>query len=66
MVTGADSLDDMALLRHAATGKVCDRPYAVVSRFLAGLADRTPTVARTDGRVLVNIDDTSIRTGEGA
>jgi len=28
MVTGADSLDDMALLRHGATGKVFDRPYA--------------------------------------
>jgi DDE family transposase len=28
MVAGADSIDDMALLRHGAMGKVFDRPYA--------------------------------------
>ena len=28
MATGADSIDDMALLRHGAMGKVFDRPYA--------------------------------------
>ena len=28
MVAGADSIDDMALLRHGATGAVFDRPYA--------------------------------------
>jgi hypothetical protein len=28
MVTGADSIDDMALLRHGAMGTVFDRPYA--------------------------------------
>src|SRR4051794_30956494 len=28
MVAGADSIDDMALLRHGAMGRVFDRPYA--------------------------------------
>ena len=28
MVAGGDSIDDMALLRHGAMGKVFDRPYA--------------------------------------
>ena len=28
MVAGADSIDDMALLRHGAMGKLFDRPYA--------------------------------------
>src|SRR5680860_982139 len=28
MVAGADSIDDMAVLRHGAMGKVFDRPYA--------------------------------------
>lgn len=28
MVAGADSIDDMALLRHGAMGKVLARPYA--------------------------------------
>ena len=28
MAAGADSIDDMALLRHGAMGKVFDRPYA--------------------------------------
>ena len=28
MVAGADSIDDMAVLRHGAMGKVLDRPYA--------------------------------------
>jgi hypothetical protein len=28
MVTGADSIDDMALLRHGAMGRLFDRAYA--------------------------------------
>jgi hypothetical protein len=28
MLTGADSIDDMALLRHGAMGRIFDRPYA--------------------------------------
>src|SRR2546429_4979581 len=28
MVAGADSIDDMALLRHGAMGRLFDRPYA--------------------------------------
>ena len=28
MIAGADSIDDMALLRHGAMGTVFDRPYA--------------------------------------
>ncbi|MGC0145118.1 IS1380 family transposase [Pseudactinotalea sp. Z1732] len=28
MATGADSIDDMAVLRHGAMGKIFDRPYA--------------------------------------
>ena len=28
MVAGADSIDDMALLRHGAMGTLFDRPYA--------------------------------------
>ena len=28
MVAGADSIDDMALLRHGGMGRVCDRAYA--------------------------------------
>src|SRR5664279_6077142 len=28
MVAGGDSIDDMALLRHGAMGKIFDRPYA--------------------------------------
>jgi len=81
MVAGADSIDDMALLRHGAMGTIFDRPYApstlgsflreftfghvrqldaVGSRFLCGLADRTPIVAGIDGTVFVDIDDTII------
>jgi hypothetical protein len=81
MVAGADSIDDMALLRHGAMGKVFDRPYApstlgsflcaftfrsvrqldaIASRFLTGLASRTPIVAGIDGPVMVDIDDTII------
>ena len=30
MVAGADSIDDMALLRHGAMGTLFDRPYAPV------------------------------------
>ena len=82
MVAGADSIDDMELLRHGALGRVFDRTYApstlgsflraftfghvrqldaVASRFLTGLADRTPLVISDDNRpVLVDVDDTII------
>jgi hypothetical protein len=40
MVAGADSIDDMALLRHGAMGTVFDRPYApsTLGSFLRALA----------------------------
>jgi hypothetical protein len=81
MVAGADSIDDMALLRHGAMGKVFAKPYtpstlgsflraftfghirqldAVASRFLTGLADRTPVVDGIDRRAMVDIDDTIV------
>jgi hypothetical protein len=84
MVAGADSIDDMALLRHGGMGRVFERAYApstlgsflraftfghvrqldaVASRFLTGLADRTPLVAGTgepDSQVLVDLDDTIV------
>ena len=81
MVAGADSIDDMAVLRHGAMGTIFDHPYApstlgsflreftfghvrqldaVGSRFLCGLAGRTPIVAGIDGTVFVDIDDTII------
>ena len=84
MVAGADSIDDMALLRHGGMGRVFARAYApstlgsflreftfghvrqldaVASRFLTGLAARTPVVAGIDdpdGYVLVDIDDTIV------
>jgi Transposase DDE domain group 1 len=84
MVAGADSIDDMALLRHGGMGRVFKNAYApstlgsflraftfghvrqldaVATRFLAGLAQRTPVVAGVDdpdGFVLVDIDDTII------
>lgn len=81
MVAGADSIDDMALLRHGAMGTVFEHPYApstlgsflreftfghvrqldaVGSRFLCGLAGRTPIVAGIDSTVFLDIDDTII------
>ncbi len=83
MVAGADSIDDMALLRHGGMGRVFGHAYApstlgsflrsftfghvrqldaVASRFLTGLADRTPLVGQVaDGEfVLVDVDDTII------
>src|SRR5918994_4257864 len=81
MLAGADSIDDMALLRHGAMGRIFDRPYApstlgsflrafrfghvrqldaVASRFLTGLARRTPLLAAVDGRVPVDVDDPNI------
>jgi len=66
MVAGADSIDDMALLRHGGLDRVFSNAYApsplgsflraftfghvrqldaVASRFLTGLASRTPLVA---------------------
>jgi len=82
MVAGADSIDDLALLRHGAMRRVFDRPYApstlgsflrtftfghvrqldaVASRFLAGLAARTPVLPRLDGTVLVDVDDSVVQ-----
>jgi hypothetical protein len=89
MVAGADSIDDMALLRHGGMGRIFSRAYApstlgsflrsftfghvrqldaVASRFVSGLAARTPLVTGTGptetggsgGYVLVDIDDTII------
>ena len=81
MVAGADSIDDMALLRHGGMGRVFTRAYppstlgsllrtftfghvrrldAVASRFLCGLAVRSPLVAGIEGSVLIDIDDTII------
>jgi Transposase DDE domain group 1 len=96
MVAGADSIDDMALLRHGGMGRVFEHAYApstlgsflraftfghvrqldaVASRFVTGLAARTPLVGAapeslvdaspnsspgSGGRVLVDIDDTII------
>src|SRR3954451_9258262 len=71
MVAGADSIDDMALLRHGAMGRLFDRCYApstlgsflraftfghvrqldaVASRFLTGLAARSPGLGDVAGR----------------
>ena len=84
MVAGADSIDDMAMLRHGGMGRVFANAYApstlgsflraftfghvrqldaVASRFLTGLAARTPVVAGIDdpeGYALVDVDDTII------
>jgi hypothetical protein len=81
MVAGADSIDDMALLRHGAMRRVFTGVYApstlgsflrsftfghvrqldaVASRFLTGLAARTPVAAGIEDRVLVDFDDTII------
>jgi hypothetical protein len=84
MAAGADSIEDMALLRHGGMGRVFANAYApstlgsflraftfghvrqldaVASRFLAGLAARTPLVAGLDDPlrpVMVDIDDTII------
>ena len=81
MVAGADSIDDMALLRHGGMGRVFTDAYApstlgsflrsftfghvrqldaVASRFLTGLAERTPLVAGIDEYALVDLDDTII------
>jgi hypothetical protein len=79
MLAGADSIDDMGLLRHGAMGRMFDRAYApstlgsflrafafghvrqldaVASRFLAGLAGRTPLLAGLgEGLVCVDVDD---------
>jgi hypothetical protein len=81
MVAGADSIDDMGLLRHGAMPRVFTSIYApstlgsflrsftfghvrqldaVASRFLTGLAARTPVAAGIEDRVLVDVDDTII------
>src|SRR5256885_6656060 len=77
MIAGADSIDDMALLRHGAMSTVFDRPYApstlgsflraftlgdvrqldaVASRFLFGLAARTPLLAGGERMGLLDVD----------
>jgi len=81
MVAGADSIEDMALLRHGGMGRVFTRAYApstlgsflrsftfghlrqldaVASRFLIGLAARSPLVAGIESHVLIDVDDTII------
>src|SRR4051794_6645031 len=81
MATGADSIDDMAVLRHGAMKKVFDGCYApstlgsflrafrfghvrqldaVASRFLSGLAARTPLTAGVEEYALVDVDDTIV------
>ena len=88
MVAGADSIDDMALLRHGGMGRVFSRAYApstlgsflreftfghvrqldaVASRFLAGLAGRTPLLpfpGEPTGTVadwaMLDVDDTVV------
>ena len=84
MVAGADSIDEMAPLRHGGMGKVFANAYApstlgsflrsftfghvrqldaVASRFLTGLATRTPLIASSADlgeRVMIDIDDTII------
>ncbi|HXF01592.1 MAG TPA: IS1380 family transposase [Arthrobacter sp.] len=82
MTAGADSIDDMGLLRHGGTGKLFNARYApstlgsflraftfghvrqldaVASRFLAGLASRTPLLpAPEKGYTFVDVDDTII------
>src|SRR3954454_11337788 len=81
VATGADSIDDMAVLRHGAMKKVFDGCYApstlgsflrafrfghvrqldaVASRFLSGLAARTPLTAGVEEYALVDVDDTIV------
>src|SRR5215207_5331398 len=81
MVAGADSIDDMGLLRHGGMRRVFAYRYApstlgsflraftfghvrqldaVGSRFLAGLAGRTPVMAGIDEHAIVDVDDTVI------
>jgi len=81
MVAGADSIDDMAVLRHGAMRRVFDGCYApstlgsflrafrfghvrqldaVASRFLAGLAERTPLTAGIGEYALLDVDDTIV------
>src|SRR5215218_1470470 len=84
MVAGADSIDDMALLRHGGMGRLFTNAYApstlgsflrafsfghvrqldaVAARFLTRLGALAPLIAKpagSDGRVMVDIDDTII------
>ena len=89
MVAGADSIDDMTVLRHGGMGRVFGHAYApstlgsflrsftfghvrqldaAASRFLTGLAGKTPLVSGVNGVdrvadrefVLVDVDDTII------
>ncbi len=81
MVAGADSIEDMALLRHGGMRRLFEGCYApstlgsflrtftfghvrqldaVASRFLSGLAQRTPLTAGIEGYALVDVDDTIV------
>jgi Transposase DDE domain group 1 len=82
MVAGANSIDDMALLRHGAMGKLFTSRYApstlgsflrsftfghvrqldaVASRFLTGLAARTPLPTTSEtAYTFLDVDDTII------
>jgi Transposase DDE domain group 1 len=81
MVAGADSIDDMALLRHGGMGRVFTGAYApstlgsflraftfgqvrqldaVASRFLVGLAERTPLLAGIGDLAVLDVDDTVV------
>src|SRR4051794_7087786 len=89
MVAGADSIDDMTVLRHGGMSRVFGHAYApstlgsflrsftfghvrqldaVASRFLTGLAGKTPLVSGVNGVdrvadrefVLVDVDDTIV------
>lgn len=70
MVAGADSIDDMALLRHGAMSKVLERPYAPSTlgsflrsftfghvRQLDAVASRFLTGLTTHTQVLEGVDD---------
>src|SRR6476620_7154647 len=69
MVAGADSIDDMALLRHGAMGTIFDHPYApstlgsFLREFTFGHVRQLDAVGsrflcgRADRTVLVDIDD---------
>ena len=52
MVAGADSIDDMALLRHGAMGTIFDHPYApsTLGSFLRAFTSASRAPARRGGR----------------
>src|SRR5699024_2671575 len=67
MAAGADSIDDMAVLRHGGMGKVFDRPYApstlgsFLRKFTFGHVRQADAVA---SRFLINLDPNSALLGE--